>query len=73
VLTDPLPDGIILDTSSNITVQGATADVDTSGGDATVTFTDSLPDPAGSQGLPAGASVTVQIPVQVDPDISSSP
>ncbi|GAA2074172.1 isopeptide-forming domain-containing fimbrial protein [Aeromicrobium tamlense] len=69
VLTDPLPEGIILDADSTVTVQGASGTVQTSGDDVTVTFTEPLTDPPGSQGLPAGATVTVNIPVRVDPDI----
>lgn len=70
VLTDPLPDGISFDPDSSVTVQGASADVDTSAGQFTVTFTEPLSDPVGGQGLPDGGSVTVLVPVVVDPDIS---
>ncbi|MER7604460.1 DUF5979 domain-containing protein [Nocardioides sp. NPDC127503] len=71
VLTDSLPEGIVFDPDGTVSVQGASADVATSGSELTVTFTEPLDDPAGGQGLPAGSSVTVQVPVMVDPDISA--
>ncbi|WP_235734548.1 DUF11 domain-containing protein [Nocardioides alcanivorans] len=70
VLEDGLPDGIVLDPQSSVTVQGAPADVAAADGQVVVTFTAPLSDPEDGQGLPDGASVTVLVPVMVDPDIS---
>lgn len=70
-LTDALPEGISLDGNARdvavLPSGSGTASVDDD--TITVKFTEPLLDPAGSEGIGAGHTITVQIPVVVDADI----
>ncbi|MGO1975484.1 MAG: hypothetical protein ACTH2Q_21195, partial [Propionibacteriaceae bacterium] len=70
-LVDSLPDGLLLDGGADrITLQGASGDVSVDGDTVTIDFTSPLSDPAGGEGIADAATVTVRIPVVVDPEIS---
>ncbi|MFT4296431.1 MAG: hypothetical protein QM582_13560, partial [Micropruina sp.] len=72
-LTDPLPDGLLLDgAGAAVTVLPSGSGTVTVDGDTVrVSFTEPLSDPAGGRGIGAGHTITVQIPVRVDPAISA--
>ena len=72
VLEDSLPEGISLDDGpGDISIAPAGAGTaSATGNDVTVDFTEPLDDPVGGQGLQPGTNVEIQIPVQVDDDIS---
>ena len=71
-LTDALPDGLSLDPdASAITIQPAGAGTASASGRAvTVDFTQPLTDPVDGRGIQPGSTITVDIPVKVDDDIS---
>lgn len=72
-LSDPLPEGISLNDGPEdiaITPSGA-GEASADGNDITVDFEQPLVDPAGGQGIQAGTTIEISIPVQVDEDISA--
>jgi fimbrial isopeptide formation D2 family protein len=71
-LTDPLPEGLSLDpNASAISIQPAGAGTaSAAGNEVTVDFTQPLTDPAGGQGIQPATTITIDVPVQVDDDIS---
>lgn len=70
-LTDALPDGLSLDgDAGDITVlPSGSGTGSVSGNTVTVDFTEPLADPVDGQGIGAGHTITVQIPVIVDADL----
>lgn len=70
VLTDSLPEGLSLDQGvGDITINPNIGTATADGNDVTVTFNQTMTDPAGEPGMLPGTSVTILIPVVVDDDI----
>ncbi|HQR27400.1 MAG TPA: DUF5979 domain-containing protein [Nocardioides sp.] len=69
-LADTLPDWLTL--NGAVEVVGSASTVSSGADSFTVDFTEPLADPVGGQGLAAGSTATITVPVRVDPDTPAS-